>query len=52
MVKSLHIHFVMVGTGMKSNIDLIHSADVTFLGEITEKEKMNDLYKSLHFVLF
>jgi glycosyltransferase involved in cell wall biosynthesis len=46
-----NIHFVMVGTGMKSNIDLIHSADVTFLGEITEKEKMNDLYKSLHFVL-
>ena len=45
------IHFVMAGTGMKSNIDLIHSADVTFLGEITEKEKMNDLYKSLHFVL-
>ncbi len=49
--KVSNIEFVMAGTGMKSNIDLIHSADVTFLGEITEKEKMNDLYKSLHFVL-
>jgi glycosyltransferase involved in cell wall biosynthesis len=49
--KVSNIEFVMAGTGMKSNIDLINNADVTFLGEITEKEKMNDLYKSLHFVL-
>ena len=49
--KVSNIEFVMAGTGMKSNIDLINNAEVTFLGEITEKEKMNDLYNSLHFVL-
>mgnify|MGYP006369570773 FL=1 len=49
--KVSNIEFVMAGTGMKSNIDLINNAEVTFSGEITEKEKMNDLYNSLHFVL-
>ncbi|MEL1247945.1 glycosyltransferase family 4 protein [Flavobacterium helocola] len=46
-----NIEFVMAGTGMKSNIDLIKNAKVSFLGEITDKEKMIELYKSLHFVL-
>lgn len=46
-----NIEFVMAGTGMKSNIDLINNAEVTFLGEITDKVRMMELYKSLHFIL-
>lgn len=49
--KDSDIEFVMAGTGMKSNIDLIKNAKVSFLGEITDKEKMIKLYKSLHFIL-
>lgn len=48
--KVSNIEFVMVGTGMKNNIDLINKAAVNFLGEITNEEKMIDLYKSLHFI--
>ena len=46
-----NVEFVMVGTGMKSNIDLINNAEVAFLGEITDKIKMAELYNSLHLIL-
>ena len=50
-IKFPHIEFVMAGTGMKSNIDLIKKAKVTFLGEITDEIQMNELYNSLHLIL-
>ena len=46
-----NVEFVMVGTGMKSNLELIHDAEVSFLGEITDKNKMKELYQSFHFIL-
>ncbi|WP_418637845.1 glycosyltransferase family 4 protein [Winogradskyella sp.] len=41
------VAFVMAGTGMKSNLKQINDAGVSFLGEITNPNKLNTLYKSL-----
>ena len=43
--------FVMVGTGMKSNINLINSSGVDFLGEITDELVLHNLYNSLNFII-
>ena len=45
------ISFVMAGTGMRSNLDIILEAGVEFLGEITDKSILNQLYKELNMVL-
>lgn len=45
------VSFVMAGTGMRSNLDLILDAGVEFLGEITDKTILNQLYKELNIVL-
>lgn len=45
------ISFVMAGTGMRSNLDIILEAGVEFLGEITDKSILNQLYKELNVVL-
>ncbi|MFV8346502.1 glycosyltransferase family 4 protein [Flavobacterium sp. ZB4P13] len=45
------ISFVMAGTGMKSNLNLITDAGVDFLGEITDKKILNELYDELHFLI-
>jgi glycosyltransferase involved in cell wall biosynthesis len=45
------ISFVMAGTGMKSNLGIILEAGVEFLGEITDKSILNQLYKELNVVL-
>lgn len=45
------ISFVMAGTGMRSNLDIILEAGVEFLGEITDKFILNQLYKELNVVL-
>ena len=45
------ISFVMAGTGMKSNLGIILEAGVEFLGEITEKSILNQLYRELNVVL-
>lgn len=45
------ISFVMAGTGMRSNLDIILEAGVEFLGEITDKTILNQLYKDLNIVL-
>lgn len=45
------VSFVMAGTGMRSNLDLILDAGVEFLGEITDKNILNQLYKELNIVL-
>lgn len=50
-IKYPTILFVMAGTGMKSNLNLITNAGVEFLGEITDKKKLNELYSELDFVL-
>ena len=41
----------MAGTGMKSNLGIILEAGVEFLGEITDKSILNQLYKELNAVL-
>lgn len=43
--------FVMAGTGMKSNINAIEEAGVTFLGEITDLATLNKLYNELQFLI-
>lgn len=45
------VSFVMAGTGMRSNLDLILDSGVEFLGEITDKAVLNQLYKELNIVL-
>jgi glycosyltransferase involved in cell wall biosynthesis len=45
------ISFVMAGTGMRSNLDIILEAGVEYLGEITDKFILNQLYKELNLVL-
>jgi glycosyltransferase involved in cell wall biosynthesis len=45
------VRFVMAGTGMKSNLDKILAAGVEFLGEITDKTVLKELYSELHIVL-
>lgn len=45
------ISFVIAGTGMKSNLGIILEAGVDFLGEITDKFILNQLYKELNVVL-
>lgn len=45
------VSFVMAGTGMKNNLELISEAGVDFLGEITDKKVLNQLYKELNVVL-
>lgn len=45
------IHFVMAGTGMKSNLNKITASGVEFLGEITDDKDLKQLYNELHFVL-
>jgi glycosyltransferase involved in cell wall biosynthesis len=45
------VSFIMAGPGMRSNLKLVTDAGVNWLGEITNKEKLNELYKQLHFVL-
>jgi glycosyltransferase involved in cell wall biosynthesis len=41
------VDFVMAGTGMKANLKEINISGVQFLGEITKKNVLEDLYKSL-----
>jgi len=41
------VEFVMAGTGMKSNLSKIENSGVSFLGEITDPKKLDELYKSL-----
>lgn len=45
------IQFVMAGTGMKTNKNLILDSKVEFLGEITNKKVLNELYDSLNILL-
>lgn len=45
------VSFVMAGTGMKSNLDYINESGVDFLGEITNENELNQLYKELHFIV-
>jgi len=45
------ISFVMAGSGMKSNLDIIVASGVVFLGEINDKTILDKLYKELQFVL-
>lgn len=45
------VSFVMAGTGMRSNLDFILDSGVEFLGEITDKSALNQLYKELNIVL-
>lgn len=45
------VSFIMVGPGMRSNIDLINNAGVEFLGEITNEQSLNKLYNELHFIV-
>lgn len=45
------IEFYMIGIGMKSNINCINNAGVTFLGEITNETELNNFYKQLSFLL-
>ncbi|TDE28044.1 glycosyltransferase [Flavobacterium ranwuense] len=45
------IEFIMVGTGMKSNIGNINDAGVNFLGEITNYNELEEVYNQLTFIL-
>jgi len=45
------VRFVMAGTGMKSNLDKISAAGVEFLGEITDKTVLKELYNELNIIL-
>jgi glycosyltransferase involved in cell wall biosynthesis len=45
------VRFVMAGTGMKSNLNKISEAGVAFLGEITDKTILKQLYNELHMVI-
>lgn len=45
------VEFYMIGIGMKSNIDRINEAGVTFLGEITNEKELADFYEQLSFLL-
>ena len=45
------IEFVMAGSGMLSNIAKIKAAGVNYLGNFSEQKKINDLYRSLSYVL-
>lgn len=45
------IEFVMAGSGMLSNIAKIKAAGVHYLGNFSEQRKINDLYRSLSYVL-
>lgn len=45
------IEFLMIGTGMKSNHDVINEAGVVFLGEITNNDELSNFYKELTFLL-
>lgn len=49
--KNSSIEFCMAGIGMKSNIDRINEASVTFLGEITNENELAAFYKQLTFLL-
>jgi len=49
--KNSNTQFVMAGVGMKSNIQAINKSGFQFLGEITNEDKLNELYKSLSVVL-
>ncbi len=53
LVKEKHpkVQFVMAGTGMKSNIESINTAGVSFLGELTTNEDLKNLYKSLNIIV-
>jgi L-malate glycosyltransferase len=52
-IKSIlpNISFIMAGTGMKSNLELIMQYGVGFIGEITNEKELISLYESLHFVV-
>ncbi|WP_419135325.1 glycosyltransferase family 4 protein [Flavobacterium sp. T12S277] len=43
--------FEMLGTGMKSNKKSIDSAGVLFLGEVTNKDSLREIYKNMTFLL-
>lgn len=45
------VEFYMIGIGMKSNIDRINEAGVTFLGEITNEKELAEFYEQLSFLL-
>ncbi len=45
------VTFVMAGTGMKTNLNSIIDSGVDFLGEITNKNELEELYKELHFII-
>ena len=45
------VNFIMAGTGMRNNLDLINKAGVEFKGEITNKDSLSNLYDSLHFLV-
>lgn len=49
--KNSSIEFYIAGIGMKSNIDRIKEASVTFLGEITNENELAAFYKQLTFLL-
>lgn len=51
LCKNSSIEFYMAGIGMKSNIDRINEAGVTFLGEITNENELAGFYKQLTFLL-
>lgn len=50
-IKYPFVSFVMAGSGMKSNIDLINNAGVEFLGDIISEESLNEIYRGLHFIV-
>lgn len=43
--------FIMAGTGMKTNLSQINDAGVSFLGEITDNYKINNLYRELDIIV-
>ncbi len=46
-----NVEFTMVGTGMKSNLEIITKSGALFLGEITTEGEMANFYENLSFVL-
>lgn len=45
------IDFVMAGTGMKSNLNKIENAGISFLGEIRDDNELIKIYKELAFIV-
>lgn len=49
--KALDIEFVIVGSEMEDKVSEIQDSGVKFLGEIKDKEKLDELYSSINILL-